>query len=455
MKLSRYLCAWLAALVFSAAAYALDSTEIRNLVDGLDAPVTLRDGSMVPAVNFDNAATTPAFKAVLSEILEQSKYYASIGRGTGQKSKHTTELYEKYRGDVLAFFNANPDKYAVIYVANTTDGMNRLSMMLLEKPDDLVLTTRMEHHANDLPWRFRGKTIYADVDAMGRLNVEDLERLLIANRGKVKYVTVSAASNATGYINDVHRIAKIAHRHGAKIVVDGAQIASHRKFSITGADPSEDIDYFVFSAHKMYAPFGGGAIIGLKSEFDRIRPVVLGGGNVQVVSDATVAFDNEMPTRHDAGSPNYFGVIAMQKAMELLSRNIGFDYIEQHERILMRKGLDELKGMDDIILYGDSEKIDDRVGILLFNIKGMEAAEVAEELAEMRGIAVRTGAFCSHPYAARLMGISDKELSATGSGAVFPRMIRASFGVYNTEEELDILIATLKEIIARNKTAGN
>jgi len=428
----------------------IDPADIRGMVDGLDAPVRLGDGRMAPAVNFDNAATTPAFKAVLDAILQESKLYGSIGRGTGQKSRHSTELYEKIRGDVLAFFGADPAKYSTIYVANTTDGINRLSLMLLENHDDLVLTTRMEHHANDLPWRFRGRVVYAEVDEKGRLKIDDMERLLREHGGKIKFVTVTAASNATGYVNDIHRIASIAHRHGARIVVDGAQIAAHRRFSMTGGEPAAHIDYFVFSAHKMYAPFGGGAIIGLKSELERHTPALLGGGNVKVVGDTSVAFETTAHARHDVGSPNYFGIVAMGKAMEILDR-IGFDYIERHEQILMRKALDALAELDGVILYGDSEKIDDRVGIILFNIEGIPAVEVAEQLAALNGIAVRQGAFCAHTYAARLTGIPDAAMVADDEAAPFPHMVRVSFGIYNTEAEVDTLIATLKQIIAKKK----
>ena len=426
------------------------AADIRGQMHGLDAPVKLGDGRMAPAINFDNAATTPAFKAVIEEIVEQGKYYGSIGRGAGQKSRHSTEIYEKIRGDVLAFFGADPAKYSTIYVANTTDGINRLSLMLLENPEDLVLATRMEHHANDLPWRFRARVVYADVDETGRLKIEDFERLLGEHKGNIKFVTVGAASNATGYVNDVHRIAAIAHRHGARIVVDGAQIAAHRRFSMAGADPSGDIDYFVFSAHKMYAPFGGGAIIGLKSELDNLKPALLGGGNVKVVGDTAVTFEQAAPARHDVGSPNYFGVVALGKAMEILNR-IGFDYIVEHEQTLMRKTLDALAEMDDIILYGDSENIADRVGIVLFNVKDVPAVQVAEQLAAISGIAVRQGAFCAHTYAARLTGIPEADMVAGGGNEPFPHMVRVSFGIYNTEAEVDTLIATLKEIIARKK----
>ena len=402
---------------------------------------------MSDTIYMDNAATTPAFAQVFDEVEEQLAWYGSIGRGKGQKSEHSTAIFEEGRLKVLDFVGADPDKYTAFYVGNTTDGINKLASALITSPDDIVLLSRMEHHANDIPWRKLCKTVYAEIDEVGRLVLEDVERLLIEHDGAIKFVSVTAASNVTGYVNDVHRIAAVAHRHGARIVVDGAQIAAHRRFGMAGAEPSGDIDYFVFSAHKMYAPFGSGAIIGLKSELERLHPAVLGGGNVDVVGDATVVFESAMPIRHDVGSPNYFGVVAMRKAMEVLDR-IGFDYIERHEQVLMRKALDELTKMDDIILYGDSEKIDDRVGILLFNIKGMEANEVAEDLARMSGIAVRTGAFCAHPYAARLMGISDGMMSAPGSD-VFPRMVLASFGVYNIEAELDVFIAALRRIIAR------
>ncbi len=237
--------------------YTIDN--IRGYIVGLDEPVELRDGSTQPLINFDNAATTPALQPVADAVNEELKMYGSIGRGFSQKSDHSTDLYNATREKVLNFVGADPESYTCFYVNNTTDGLNKLASALVESEDDVVLATRIEHHANDLSWRERCHVIYAEVDGLGRVMYDDIERLLKENDGKVKYVAVTAASNVTGYVTDVNRVAKMAHEHGAKIV-------AHRKFSMLGGTPEENIDFFVFSAHKMYSPFGGGAVVGLTEE---------------------------------------------------------------------------------------------------------------------------------------------------------------------------------------------
>jgi len=236
---------------------------IRKMMFGVNTLVELDNGELMPAINLDNAATTPPFKKVVTEIEQQLLCYGSIGRGKGQKSEHSTDIYVEGRDIVKDFVGAADDRYTVFYTNSTTDGMNKLASALIESSEDIVLTTRMEHHANDLPWRERAKVVYAEVDELGRLIIDDMEKLLIKYEGTIKYVSVTAASNVTGYVNDVHAIAKLAHQYGAKIIVDGAQIVAHRAFSMTGETPEEDVDFFVFSAHKMYSPFGGGAVVGL------------------------------------------------------------------------------------------------------------------------------------------------------------------------------------------------
>ena len=185
---------------------------IRTMILGLDALIELDNGNKVPAINLDNAATTPAFKVVAEEIYKDLLYYGSIGRGKGQKSAQSTEIYKNGYYIVKDFVGAQSDIYSVFYTNSTTDGMNKLASALIESPCDLVLTTRMEHHANDLPWRERAQTLHAEVDELGRLRIDDMEKILKKNQGNIKYVTVTAASNVTGYVNDVHRIAKLAHR---------------------------------------------------------------------------------------------------------------------------------------------------------------------------------------------------------------------------------------------------
>lgn len=419
-------------------------------VIGLDSLVELDDKRQVPAINLDNAATTPAFKLVAEEINRQLLFYGSIGRGKGQKSEHSSKIYSAGRDIVKDFVGAKSDRYTVFYVNSTTDGMNKLASALIESPEDIVLTTRMEHHANDLPWRERVTTLYAEVDSKGRLIIEDLERILSDQNGKVRYVSVTAASNVTGYVNDVHRIAKIAHKYGAQIIVDGAQIVAHRAFSMLGNTPEEHIDYFVFSAHKMYSPYGGGAVVGLEETLSERLPVFYGGGMVKTVMDDKVIY-NDLPDRYEAGSPNYLGVVGMLKAIEILC-TADFNAIKEHEQRLIKKTLAGLKTIPGVILYGDNDQVSDRVGIIVFNLQDITNETVANKLAGRRGIAVRHAAFCAHPYVRRLAE-HEAERENTVDGCFPPEgMVRISFGIYNTDADVDALIETL-HLILNDKTS--
>ena len=422
---------------------------IRNYVVGVEEPVELSDGTSRALINFDNAATTPAFRPVMQEVDGRLEMYGSIGRGFSQKSNVSTDLYNDTRDKVLAFVGADYPTYTCFYVNNTTDGLNKLASALIETGEEVVLTTRMEHHANDLSWRERCKVIYAEVDEQGRVIYEEIEKMLKENH--VDYVSVTAASNVTGYVTDVHRVAKLAHQYGAKIIVDGAQIVSHRAFSMRGETPEEDIDFFVFSAHKMYSPYGGGAVVGLWEELDAHMPEFYGGGTVTVVGDTW--WGNKLaPALYEAGSPNYPGVVGMGKAMDVL-QEVGFDSIEAHEQKLIRKMIDGLLTFDNITVYGDTENIADRVGVVTFNFSDVNSHLLAEHLANDCGIATRRGLFCAHPYCWRLLGVPDDEVSAYESceGPYTPGMIRVSFGIYNTEEEVDAFLELLPKAIEAAK----
>ena len=427
---------------------------IRDYVIGIDTPVTLADGTERPLINFDNAATTPALRPVQEAVSRELEMYGSIGRGFSPKSNHSTELYSGVRDKVLAFVGVpldNPCEYTVFYVNNTTDGLNKLASALVSDPEDLVLCTRIEHHANDLPWRERCRVVYAEVDDQGRVIYEDIERLLQENGGRVKYVCVTAASNVTGYVTDVHRVAKMAHKYGAKIIVDGAQIVAHRQFSMLGETPEENIDFFVFSAHKMYSPYGGGAVVGLREMLDEHMPEFYGGGTVNIVSDTWVSYKSA-PEVYEAGSPNYPGVIGLGTAIDIL-QGIGFDAIREHEQKLIRRAMDGLLKLDNVIVYGDTEDISDRVGVVTFNFSDINSYSLAYNLSDIGGVATRRGAFCAHPYVWRLMGIPQEDLAGyidCGDGGT-PGMIRLSFGIYNTEEEVDRFLEILQEVMRITK----
>ena len=426
-------------------AYTIDN--IRDYVVGVDEPVELMDGSTKPLINFDNAATTPALKPVMDAVDKELEMYGSIGRGFSQKSNHSTDLYMETRETVMNFLGADTDSYTCFYVNSTTDGLNKLASALIESEDDMVLCTRIEHHANDLSWRERCHVIYAEVDEQGRVIYDDIERLLTENEGKVKYVCITAASNVTGYVTDVHRVAKMAHAHGAMIVVDGAQIVAHRQFKMMGETPEENIDFFVFSAHKMYSPYGGGAVVGPWEILNQHMPEFYGGGIVKIVRDANVKYKSA-PDVYEAGSPNYPGIVGMAKAMEIL-QEVGFDAISAHEQVLNRKLIDGLKKMDGIVLYGDSENIEDRVGVVTFNFDDINSFVLASKLSDLGGVATRRGLFCAHPYVWRLMGISDEQASTYENCIDMntPGMIRVSFGIYNTEEEVDQFLEILNNIV--------
>ncbi|GAB6167759.1 aminotransferase class V-fold PLP-dependent enzyme [Clostridium carnis] len=430
--------------------YGLRDNYLRSLFIGLDYKVPILGGHKIVPINFDNAATTPVFKRVLEEVTESCNYYGSIGRGMGQKSEYCTKVYNESRDFILDFFNAPKDKYTVIFVNNTTEGINRLSNILIESKNDIVITTRMEHHSNDLPWRGKCNLKYIEVDEDGRLKIDELEETLNRHRGLVKYVSITAASNVTGYINDLKKIAKLVHKYGAKIIVDGAQIVAHRKVNLSGENKGEEIDFLVFSAHKMYAPFGSGAIIGLKERFNSLDTDFKGGGMVESVLDyEEILLDS--PEKNEAGSPNFFGAVALVEAIKQL-QIIGYDKIENNEHILLEKTINGLKSINKVILYGDCEKINDRLGIVVFNIDGIYNAEVAEVLAKFRAIAVRQGAFCAHPYIKRLLKLSDEEASKHLINPNFkmPGMVRASFGVYNSLDEVDIFLNTIEWINKNN-----
>lgn len=427
--------------------YTIDN--IRDQVVGLNEQMELENGKKTVVTNFDNAATTPALQPVMDEVNEKLNTYGSIGRGFSPKSDYSTDLYNNTRDKVLEFVGADPAMYTVFYVNNTTDGLNKLASALIEDKSDVILTTRIEHHSNDLPWRESGTVIYAEVDDQGRVMYDEIEKQLKNN--KVKYVSVTAASNVTGYVTDVHRVAKLAHKYGAKIIVDGAQIVAHRKFSMMGESEDENIDFFVFSAHKMYAPYGGGAVVGLTDELMSHMPKFYGGGTIHIVGDEWVEYA-EAPKSYEAGSPNYPGVVAMGKAIDILEE-IGFDKIEEHEKALNQRLVDGLLKIDNAIVYGDAEDLSDRVGVITFNFSDVNSYLVAEQLSKNYGIATRRGAFCANPYVWRLYGLSDEEVRnfAECSDVNTPGMIRVSFGIYNTEEEVDYLLKVLPKAIKQAK----
>lgn len=422
--------------------------QYRNLFIGVDTPVPLKNGQMVVPIGFDNGATTPSFKSSYMALCRGLLTYGAVARGTGQKSEITTQLYEDARQGILNFFNVGrDDSYTTIFAKHTTECMNILANVLIKDKNDMILTTRMEHHANDLPWRYVCKVDYVEVNKDGRLKIDELESKLKKENGKIKYVSITGASNVTGYINPIHEIAKICHRYNAKIIVDAAQLVAHKEVNMRGKKPSERIDFLVFSGHKAYAPYGSGCIVGLKEELSSVEPFLKGGGCVKAVLDDEVIWD-EVPELHEAGSPNSLGAMAIARSLKQL-KEIGMDNIYDHEMKIKEYIIDEMKKIDKVILYGDVDNIDDRLGIIVFNIEGQNYKDIAKRFADEGAIALRSGKFCAHPYCNRLMGISYKEAYDMAYNEVLQvGMVRASLGLYNTMREAQLFIAYLKYLVS-------
>jgi cysteine desulfurase/selenocysteine lyase len=431
-----------------------DISKIRELIVGVDAKVPVLDGGQRTYINFDNAASTPAMKPVLDKINEFMPWYSSVHRGTGYKSRLSTELYDQAHSIVADFVGANQKDHTVIFGKNTTEAINKLSYRLELTKKDIVIISDLEHHSNDLPWRQRATVKRIRTNEQGEIDLSHYKKLLEKYGQRIKLVAVSGASNVTGYLPDIHLMAELAHKAGAQILVDAAQLGAHRQIRMLPLNDPEHLDYIALSAHKMYAPFGTGALVGRKDTFSKGAPEHCGGGTIEVVTANSVDWA-EPPDRDEAGSPNVVGAIAFATALLELKR-IGMKPIAHHEIELTTYALDRLKEIPDIKLYGipDSSKSASRLGVISFNLGDLSHFLVSAILSDEWGIAVRNGCFCAHPYVMNLLKISSKEVKNVRSEMLghkknhMPGLVRVSFGIYNTKEEVDVLIKALKSIAA-------
>lgn len=422
----------------------------QKLILGINTKIPLLNGYYIQAINFDNAATTPPFIPVIKEIISFLPWYSSIHRGFGYKSQLSSKIYEKTRKVVCNFVNADFNTNTVIFVKNTTEAINKLSNILYEKhSSSVVLSTDMEHHSNDLPWR-KYTIDYITVDDLGKLSLEDLENKLIYYTGNVKLVTITGASNVTGYTPDIHKAAELAHKYGAKIMVDGAQLVPHVPVDMKDNNSPQHLDYLVFSAHKMYAPFGTGVLIGSKEDFNNIPPDYSGGGTIDIVTHDYIKWA-QTPLKDEAGSPNVIGVLALAVAIETLTA-IGMKNIEKHEKALTKYALDKLRKIPDIEIYCDESSLEERIGVITFNIKDIYHEVLAKILSYEAGIAARNGCFCAHPYIQKLLHMTNEEvIQRIENGVRKPGMVRISFGLYNSIEEIDKLVYFLNKIALNKK----
>jgi selenocysteine lyase/cysteine desulfurase len=420
--------------------------------------VPVSGGRRVAYVNFDNAATTPALKDVADCITEFLNWYGSVHRGTGARSHVSTRCYDRGREIVAAFVGADPDHHTALFTRNTTDSINKLAGLLSREEHPRVLCTVLEHHSNLLPWRQNGCRVEC-VDCRASdaaLDLDQLEQKLrpATRRDAVRLVAVTGASNVTGFAPPIHRIARLAHEHGAEIFVDAAQLAAHHPLDMGRPGEPESLDYVAFSAHKMYAPFGAGILVGPKAAFERGEPTQAGGGTVRLVSEERVIWA-DAPEREEAGTPNLVGAVAMAKAAQALSE-IGLERIAAHEAALRAHLIKSLRRIPRVRLFGaETPRDHSQVGIIGFAAERMDHSLLAAALGHEWGIGLRHGCFCAHPYVMRLLGVGAAELEKLARKAElndhsgFPGLLRISLGFYNTLQEADYLAEAVRDLLDR------
>jgi selenocysteine lyase/cysteine desulfurase len=419
--------------------------DFSDLIYGYDKKVPTEDG-FKRYINLDNAASTPPFKGVIDHLIEEALWYSSIHRGSGFKSLYSTKQYESAREIVANFIGADLNYDTVIFTKNTTDSINKLSHYLSAIPGEFVAFTKLEHHSNELPW-LKEKTICIGLKN-DILDLDELERVLKINQGRIKLLAVSGASNVTGYTPPIYTLAEMAHQAGAKIMIDGAQLVPHRPVKIHHPSDPRHIDFLAFSGHKMYAPFGAGVLVGPRKIFSLKPPSQVGGGTVKGIGPAGIIWANP-PETEEAGSPNVLGALALAKACQIL-QEIGWESLVQHESSLLVNTLSKMEKIPYITIYGAPSR--SQIGVISFNIKGIEHSEVAKYLAEKKGIGVRSGCFCARSYVQNLLKLNPLELKTNweklsiGIESATPGMVRISFGCYNNLKDVECLIAALEEL---------
>lgn len=390
----------------------------------LGARVPLVTGETVEYANLDHAASAPCLGAVRDAVDEFLPWYASVHRGAGFASQVSTKVYERTRDLVRRFVDARAGD-TVIFTRNTTDALNLLARSVPRHTSVVLFDT--EHHAALLPWR--GPNVRRVVTPRTRLAaVSAVDGALAECPPGPRLVVLAGASNVTGELLPVAEIAAVARRHGARIALDAAQLAPHRPVSVRDLD----VDYVALSGHKLYAPFGAGALIGRSDWLRAAPPYLAGGGATKLVTERDVVW-NAGPERHEAGSPNTVGVYALGVACEELGAN--WAGVVAHERellTLLRRELAAVPGLSEARLFDEDG---DRVGTVSFTVDGYEPGWLAAVLSAEHGIGVRDGAFCAHIATRRLTG---------GTQA-----LRVSLGLGSTTAHIDRFALALRQILAR------
>ena len=391
-----------------------------------DFPILDREVYGKPLIYLDNGATTQKPRQVVEAITDE--YYsvnANVHRGVHFLSQQATELHEASRETVRRFINARSSN-EIVFTRGTTESINLLASSFADsqmKEGDEVIVSVMEHHSNIVPWQLQAarKGIVLKVTPMndrGELLLDEYEKLFSE---RTKLVSFAHVSNVLGTVNPAKEMIATAHAHGVPVLIDGAQSVPHMKVDV------QDLaaDFFAFSGHKIYGPTGVGVLYGKEEWLDKLPPYQGGGEMIQSVSFEKTTF-NELPFKFEAGTPDYIGTTALAKALDYVSA-IGMENIAAHEHELTLYAMQRLKEINGMRIFGEAEHKSSVISFLVGNIHHLDMGTLLDRL----GIAVRTGHHCAQPLMIR-MGIEGT--------------VRASFGLYNTKEEIDMLAAGIERV---------
>ena len=398
-----------------------------------DFPILSREVYGKPLVYLDNAATTQKPLCVLDAMRDEYlNVNANVHRGVHYLSQQATDLHEAAREKVREFINAKKIE-EIVFTRGTTEAINLVASSFCEsqmQPGDEVLVTEMEHHSNIVSWQLqaqkRGIVVkHIPITDDGQLCMDQLETLITE---KTKIISVAHVSNVLGTVNPVAQIVQIAHAHGIPVMVDGAQSAPHFKVDVHAMD----CDFFAFSGHKMYGPTGIGVLYGKEEWLEKLPPYQGGGEMIDKVTWEKTTFER-LPFKFEAGTPDYIATHGLAKAIDYIE-SLGFDAIQQHEQELTRYCMEQLMTIPDMHIYGPNLTIgivpSVRDAVVSFNVGSIHHLDMGT-LLDRLGIAVRTGHHCAQPLMDRL-GISGT--------------VRASFALYNTKEEIDVLVAGIRRV---------
>lgn len=391
-----------------------------------DFPILDREVYGKPLIYLDNGATTQKPRQVVEAITDE--YYsvnANVHRGVHFLSQQATELHEASRETVRRFINARSSN-EIVFTRGTTESINLLASSFADsqmKEGDEVIVSVMEHHSNIVPWQLQAarKGIVLKVIPMndrGELLLDEYEKLFSE---RTKLVSFAHVSNVLGTVNPAKEMIATAHAHGVPVLIDGAQSVPHMEVDVQDLDA----DFFAFSGHKIYGPTGVGVLYGKEEWLDKLPPYQGGGEMIQSVSFEKTTF-NELPFKFEAGTPDYIGTTALAKALDYVSA-IGMENIAAHEHELTLYAMQRLKEINGMRIFGEAEHKSSVISFLVGNIHHLDMGTLLDRL----GIAVRTGHHCAQPLMIR-MGIEGT--------------VRASFGLYNTKEEIDMLAAGIERV---------